>query len=89
MLVPLIAAVPLAAVSDPPMLAGRAPGSRELSNCRPFTATVAGETGAMWRLPVLLGTPLDVGDPSRWNAKPFPSVSDRRPLATCVLPERN
>jgi len=64
MLVPLIAAVPLAAASGPPLLARRAPGSRALLNCCPFTETVAGGTGALRWLTVLFGLPLNVADAS-------------------------
>ena len=53
MLVPLISAVPLGAVS-PPLRAKRAPGSRAFLNCCPFTETADEGTG-LRRLTILLG----------------------------------
>jgi hypothetical protein len=49
MLVPLSAAVPLAVVEVPPLLASRAPGLREFLNCWPLKAAfVVGVIALRW-----------------------------------------
>lgn len=63
MLVPLITAVPLVAVSGPPLLARRAPGSRVFLNCCSFMAPVGEGIGAPRWLIVLFGMPFDVVEP--------------------------
>ena len=56
MSLPLITAVPRVEFADPPLVAMRAPGSREFLNCCPFRATVDGGTARLECLIVLPGT---------------------------------
>jgi len=56
MSLPLITAVPRVEFAGPPLLAMRAPGSREFLNCCPFRATVGGDTKELECLTVLPGT---------------------------------
>ena len=55
MSLPLITAVPRVEFAGPPLVAMRAPGSREFLNCCPFRATVDGCTVRLECLIVLPG----------------------------------
>ena len=56
MSLPLIAAVPRAEFAEPPLVAMRAPGSREFLNCCPFKAMVGAGTVMLGCLRGLFGT---------------------------------